>query len=87
MPTDQLHQNIPNPFKEQTTINFELVSDSQVLLEITDAQGNLVATLVNGSMARGQHRVEWNASGQAPGTYYYSLYTDKELLTKRMIKL
>ncbi len=82
----QLGQNVPNPFDESTTIQFDLPSDAQVLLEISDASGRPLERLIDGTMPTGSHRVEWNAQGMASGIYFYTLYADGALLTKKMIK-
>jgi len=59
---------------------------AQIRLEISDAQGKVLEVLVNQSMDAGEYTERWDASAYAPGTYYYSLYADTELLTKKMIK-
>jgi len=82
----ELEQNFPNPFDEITTINFSLDRAAQIRLEISDAQGRVLEVLVNQSMDAREYTERWDASAYAPGTYYYSLYADTELLTKKMIK-
>jgi hypothetical protein len=75
-----LRQNAPNPFSEQTTIEFGVVSDAAVpvLLEVFDIQGRAVRTLVHGSTAPGAHRVVWDGRSDsgarlAAGVYLYRL--------------
>ncbi|MFN2430022.1 MAG: tail fiber domain-containing protein, partial [Cryomorphaceae bacterium] len=82
-----LEQNVPNPFEQETRIDFNLAASGNVKLMITNATGQTMELLANGAFSSGKHSVTWNASGYAPGVYYYSLYVDGELLTKRMIKL
>ena len=82
-----LEQNVPNPFDQETRIDFNLATSSKVKLMITNATGQTMELLANGAFSSGKHSVTWNASGYAPGVYYYSLYVDGELLTKKMIKL
>lgn len=82
----ELEQNFPNPFDTETTINFTLSEPAQIRLEISDASGRVLEVLVNTQLSEGQYTERWNASAYAPGTYYYSLYADTELLTKKMIK-
>lgn len=81
-----LKQNTPNPFDEQTVISFEIPNTAQVRLEISDASGRLIETLYDGSMEEGHHLVRWDAGSYPSGVYYYSLYSDTILLTKKMIK-
>lgn len=82
----ELEQNFPNPFDVETTINFTIHERAQIRLEISDANGRVLDVLVNGQLNEGQYTERWDASAYAPGTYYYSLYADTELLTKKMIK-
>jgi flagellar hook assembly protein FlgD len=82
----ELEQNFPNPFEDVTTINFSINEPAQIRLEISDAQGRVLDVVVNQRMDKGEYTERWDGSAVAPGTYYYSLYADTELLTKKMIK-
>jgi hypothetical protein len=68
-----LLQNYPNPFNPSTTIRFQLESKSYVTLEVYDVIGRNVATLVNGILEAGHHRIVWNAEKFTSGIYYYHL--------------
>jgi flagellar hook assembly protein FlgD len=82
----QLQQNVPNPFEGSTRIDFSLPETAQVRLEISDSQGRSLETLINGQLAAGSHSTTWDGSRYSPGMYYYSLYANGELLSKKMIK-
>jgi len=82
-----LEQNVPNPFQDVTQIDYNLATNGTVRMIITNELGQPIETLVNGEMSSGQHSVRWNASNQAPGVYYYTLYFNGDLMTKKMIKL
>lgn len=82
----QLGQNIPNPFTDQTRIDFKLPEGSQVVLEISDSQGRKLEKLIDGYLGEGTHSITWDGSRFSPGMYYYSLYANGVLLTKKMIK-
>jgi uncharacterized coiled-coil protein SlyX len=82
-----LEQNVPNPFQDITQIDYNLATNGKVRLIITNELGQPIETLVNGEMSSGKHSVRWNASNQAPGVYYYTLYFNGDLITKKMIKL
>jgi hypothetical protein len=74
----QLYQNAPNPFREKTTIRFEISQRGPVHLSIYNVAGRRIATLVNGSLDAGPHQVSWNrldAGGiRVPsGVYFYEL--------------
>ena len=80
-----LYQNQPNPFKEATTISFELPEDETVHLTIYNVAGKVVET-INGTFAKGFNMIplqssSWNTSG----ILYYQLNTSKGSVTKKMI--
>ncbi len=82
----QLGQNIPNPFDNQTRIEFSLPESAAVILEITDEVGRPLERLIDAHMTEGGHSAIWDGSGFAPGVYFYTLYANGQLLTKKMIK-
>jgi hypothetical protein len=77
----------PNPFNPSATIVFSVPREGTVALQVYDASGRLVRTLVDGKMEAGEQSVTWNGldnSGQAlsSGTYFYSLSLDGQVLGK-----
>ncbi len=75
-PTEtKLFSNYPNPFNPTTTIPYELGSQSQVRITVTDLLGREVATLVEGRQAAGTYEVQWNATNQSTGIYLIRLET------------
>lgn len=68
-----LSQNYPNPFNPQTTIKFTVPSTGHVSLDVFDASGAKVASLVDGVKTQGNHTVTYNAQGLASGVYFYRL--------------
>lgn len=59
----------PNPFNSMTTLTYSLPQSAQVSLRAFDLQGRLVEELVNGVQSQGEHRVMWDGSQLATGTY------------------
>lgn len=82
-----LYQNAPNPFSQGTRIEFELYQSANVVLEITNSQGIHVSTLLQQSLDAGMHSYWWDAQDLAPGVYFYSIFANGQLLTKKMIRL
>ncbi|MBT8391208.1 MAG: T9SS type A sorting domain-containing protein, partial [Ignavibacteria bacterium] len=80
-----LEQNYPNPFNPITKINFQLAEISFVKIVIFDALGREIVTLVNQEKPAGKYEVEWDASEEPSGIYYYMLKTDEFTQTKKMI--
>jgi len=80
-----LDQNSPNPFNPTTDIAFSVGLDAQTTLEIYNAVGEKVATLVNQYLQPGKYTVTWDASAQPSGLYYYKLVSGHWSKTQSMI--
>lgn len=86
LPTDfSLSQNYPNPFNPSTNIGFALPSAGHVKLEIFNVLGQHVKTLVNNRLEAGHYNVEYDASDQASGIFFYRLTHEKGTETRKMI--
>jgi hypothetical protein len=81
----RLHQNYPNPFNPTTTIKFDLASNSNVKLNVYNYNGQLVKSLVNGTMNAGFHSVNFDASSLSAGVYYYTMEAAGKSLTQKMV--
>ncbi len=68
-----LSQNYPNPFNPSTDINFDIPVNSFVKLVVYDLMGKQVSLPVNGTMAAGSYKIQFNASELSSGTYFYRL--------------
>jgi len=84
-----LSGNYPNPFNPQTTIAFDLAKTGPVKLQVFNARGHLVRTLVEGERAAGPNRVVWDgrdAAGRtaAAGVYLYRLEAGGKVLQDKM---
>ncbi len=79
-----LLQNYPNPFNPSTTIAFELPTAGHATIEIFDAFGRHVETLVDGTLPGGYHTVEFQATNQPSGTYIAVLRSGDARRTIRM---
>ncbi len=82
-----LAQNYPNPFERATRITYDLAAPQQVSLEVFDALGRRVATLVDGWQGAGRHQAAFDAGELPPGLYLYRLSTDHARLYKTMTLL
>lgn len=70
-----LRPNYPNPFNPATTLVVALPAEMQVRLSVYNLTGALVATLQDGPLAAGEHRLSWNAGDLASGLYLAVLET------------
>jgi len=85
-PTDvSLIGSVPNPVaSNQAEIRYELPEAMNVRLSVYDLLGRQIATLVDGEQVAKQHRVTFDASSLASGTYLIRLETDRGATTSKM---
>ena len=65
--------NYPNPFHGVTNIAYTLAHPSHVTLQLFDAKGRTIATLLNADEPTGTHTLPFNATRLAPGVYAYRI--------------
>ena len=87
-----LGQNYPNPFNPSTIIPYQLPTSTHVRLDVFNALGQHVTTLVDGERSAGSHTTVWgatNAAGRAVGAgiYIYRLSGMGGTLTRKMVLL
>jgi hypothetical protein len=88
----RLAQNYPNPFNPETTIRFTTDRETRVRLAVFDVRGRIVATLLEGRLPPGEHRVRWTGTDEqgepvASGIYFYRLSTDEGTANSRKMVL
>ena len=84
--------NYPNPFNSRTQVPYRLAAPGAVRLELYNALGQRVRTLVDQFQAAGEYRVAWDArDGQgtalAGGVYLTRLHYPGGVLTRRLLLL
>lgn len=78
--------NFPNPFKEKTTIIYDLPSRSNVNLTVYNMMGQEVSKLYQGEREAGTHRAELNLKGIQSNMLICKLeYNDQVVVQKMMI--
>jgi pantoate kinase len=77
----------PNPFNPSTMIHYWLPSDAYVELEVFNGLGELVACLAKGAEQAGPHRVQFDGTKLASGTYYCRFQVLGKLQTKKVVLL
>lgn len=81
-----LHQNFPNPFNPTTQITFDLVNENFVTLNVFNVNGQVVGSVVNGTMDAGRHTVNFDAGNLTSGLYFYTVKIGNEFTaTKKMM--
>jgi hypothetical protein len=83
----ELAGNFPNPFNPRTVISFTLEETSRVRLDVFNILGQRVTTLVDGTLAAGEHNAVFDGGEYASGIYLYRIATDNKTLTKKMMLL
>lgn len=68
-----LSQNYPNPFNPTTKIQYAIIKNSHVDLQIFDATGHKITQLVNEQQTPGTYETEFDGSSYASGVYFYQL--------------
>ena len=82
-----LSQNYPNPFNPITNIEYTIGSRQTVILRVYDIMGNEISKIVNEEKPAGRYIVQWNASNQCSGVYFYRLQAGGYIQTRKLILL
>jgi hypothetical protein len=87
-----LSPNFPNPFNPETSLRLYLPQSGQVWLDVFDAAGQRVRSLVSGQRAAGVHVAVWDGRDQrgrdvASGTYFARLRAGGVVQVSKMILL
>ena len=86
-----LHQNYPNPFNGSTTIKYNLRQAGNVHIKIYDILGRTVKTIATNEYnnSNTDYYTIWNGLNNhgarvASGNYFYSVYLNNTVKTKKM---
>jgi ligand-binding sensor domain-containing protein len=82
-----LSQNYPNPFNPTTNFEFQIPNFGFVSLKVFDVLGREIASLVNEAKQPGTYTVQWDASDQPSGMYFYRLQAGSFLQTRKLLLL
>ncbi|RPI74052.1 MAG: T9SS C-terminal target domain-containing protein [Ignavibacteriales bacterium] len=84
-----LEQNYPNPFNPSTTIKFSLPLQSYVILEVFNALGEKISTLLSEVLSAGTYSYNFDISSInkriSSGTYFYRLRAGEFTETKKIL--
>lgn len=75
----------PNPFSDQTTIEYQLTEPGFVNLQIIDITGKKVKQLVHLKQHTGTYQVLLNTAGLSPGVYSARLEANDRILSQKLI--
>lgn len=80
-----LEQNYPNPFNPTTVIKYELPKSGLVKINIYDALGREIKTLINKQEPAGNYEITFDAAKIPSGVYFYRLTAGNYTETKKMV--
>jgi hypothetical protein len=80
-----LSQNKPNPFSDNTTIDFTIPRDEPVKLTLMNQYGVLVRVLVDEQRGAGNHQVVVNGKQLQSGVYIYVLKAGNHVETRKLV--
>lgn len=82
-----LYQNYPNPFNGSTSIEYDLLKQADITIEIYDILGRKVDTIANQKQQAGPHRITWDAGSNPSGVYFYEITAEDHSETMKMVLL
>ena len=82
-----LDQNYPNPFNPSTMIRYTLPTEGFVTLQVFDALGQLVKTLVEERKPAGYYEVMFDAGELGSGVYLYRIHAGAFVDAKKLMLL
>jgi hypothetical protein len=81
----ELHQNRPNPFSDETTISFNLPTEQNATITVSDLSGKVLKVIQN-NFAKGYNEINLaKADLNATGVIHYTLATSENSSTKMMV--
>jgi len=89
----EVQQNFPNPFNNNTTIEFSLPVPEKVTIEVYNLNGQHIKTLVsNKQYSAGDHSLQWSGNDEHghsvdSGMYFFRLRAGKGMKTLSMMKM
>ena len=85
-------RNYPNPFTDQTRIDFTIDEAGPVRLEVLNNRGEIIYTMLDQFIAAGKHNIMWTGNSEKgilvpPGVYFYRLALGGEMVMGKMVKI
>ncbi len=75
----------PNPFSDNVSLSFSVAPPGMVEAGIYNARGELIETLLRGSVLAGRQTVEWNADDAPAGMYVCRVRAGNETASSRLV--
>ena len=78
-----MSQNIPNPAKGMTSVNYTIPEDGKVMFSIMTVTGQILYTEEVNAVS-GNNRIEFNTANMASGIYFYTMTFNGLRIVKKM---
>lgn len=87
-----IYRNHPNPFNSATIIQYTIIENTHINLQIHDLLGRKIRTILSGEYSPGTYQAIWdgtdtNGNSLPSGTYIASLRSNKESSFQRLLLL
>ena len=77
----------PNPFNPSTELNFDLIVNSHVKIDIYNLNGVVVETLEDSFLLSGSHSYKWEPTSIANGIYFINYLINNNIYTQKITLL
>jgi hypothetical protein len=67
--------SFPNPVSDRVTFNIRLEDPAKVKLTVLNSMGQIIASILDKPVEKGEYLVTWNTEKLSPGIYFYRLST------------
>lgn len=81
----RMEPNYPNPFNETTRVDYQIVRQTNIRLDLYDLTGRLVQSVDQGEREKGFYSAEINATGLSSGIYLLRLKTDDIIDVQKLL--
>jgi hypothetical protein len=78
-------KNFPNPFSNETTVEYTLENASEVNYTLVDLTGKTILEVNEGNVMAGKHEITIDGSSLANGVYYFNMTAGGAQTTHKMI--
>ena len=78
-------QNYPNPFNPKTSIEIDVIEDSEIEITIYSLDGREISKLYKGFLSKGLHKFDFDGEGLPSGIYLFKVEAPNFAQTKKMI--
>ena len=75
----------PNPFIDNTTINYYLPESQYVEIAVFDQLGRRIETMEKSRKEKGNYQISWEAKNHVTGIYHLKLITQDIIITRQLV--